>query len=158
MTKSKFLIAHQYPTPKVVVNFHATGRTKQQFAAECDINNIMLKFEKNQLVEHVNEHKGDYGDFATFESYHDSVNRVIEAQDAFMTVPAKIRAEFANDPASFLAFVQNPDNLDKMVEMGLAHQRSSEAAETQPLPKAPANPTVPDPEPQPAPTVPTTPV
>ena len=118
----------------------------------------MHKFEKNQLVEHVNEHRGDYGDFASFESYHDSVNRVIEAQDAFMTVPAKIRAQFDNDPASFLAFVQNPDNMESMVKMGLAHGDASASAETLPLPSSPANPTVPEPDAPAPPPVPTTPV
>lgn len=157
MTKSP-LRDHYIPHARVQIDCSAGGRTKQQFADECNINNIMSKFEKNQLIEHVNEHKGDYGDFATFESYHDSVNRVIEAQDAFMTVPAKIRAKFNNDPASFLAYVQDPANADSMIEMGLAHGDRSELHQTQPLPSGPANPPEPNPEPATAPTVPTTPV
>jgi hypothetical protein len=38
----------------------------------------------------------------------------------FMSLPAKIRSRFQNDPGAFLDFVQNPENRDEMIELGLA--------------------------------------
>jgi len=38
----------------------------------------------------------------------------------FEELPSTIRAQFENNPEKFLEFVQNPDNLDKMRELGLA--------------------------------------
>lgn len=111
------------PHKRVQIDCSPHGRTKSEFKKECDVNEIMRKFEKNQLISHVNDHQGDYGDFSTFEDYHASVNAVLEANDAFASVPSKIRATFNNDPAQFLQFVQDPSNLDQMVEMGLAHKR-----------------------------------
>ena len=57
----------------------------------------------------------------------------------FMTVPAHIRAEFDNDPAKFLAFVQDDANTEKMREMGLL-QKVPQAAPEPPPAKIPAAP------------------
>lgn len=94
--------------------------TKQSFKDECDINNIMAKFERTALLEHVNQHQGNYGDFTDApQDYHEAMNQVIAADDMFQTIPAKLRAAFNNDPGEFLAFTNDPENLDRMRDLGL---------------------------------------
>jgi phage internal scaffolding protein len=46
-------------------------------------------------------------------------NNLIEAQNAFKTLPASIRAEFNNDPAQVIDFLNDPANRDKAIEIGL---------------------------------------
>lgn len=108
---------------RVAKHFTLPSLAKQSFLKETDINNIMRKFEKDGLLEHVNTHKGDYGNFIGYEDYHSSLNSILLAEEAFLTIPSKIRATFNNDPVQFLEFAQNPENLDKMIEMGLAPAR-----------------------------------
>lgn len=108
------------------VTFETTGpsRAKQSFKDECDINGIMRRFEKTGLLEHANEYAGSYGDFTDVpQDYQAAINQVMAAEQMFMTVPAKIRARFANDPGQFLAFVGDPANGDELVRMGLADPR-----------------------------------
>lgn len=93
---------------------------KQSFQKECDINNIMKKFEKNGLVNHLNTHSGGYGNYIGYEDYHQSLNKILAADAAFQALPAQARKKFNNDPATFLEYAQNPDNLPGMREMGLA--------------------------------------
>lgn len=156
MTKVKMQVNYQ-PTARVSIDCSVGGRTKQSFKNECDINNIMSKFEKSGLLDHVNHHKGDYGDFVGYDDYHSCVNQVLDAQEAFASIPSKIRALFGNDPASFMDFAQNPDNMTEMVKMGLAHGPSTGA--TLPHTAPPPNPAPNEPPAlDPAPTVPTTPV
>ena len=88
--------------------------------AECDINNIMRKFEKSGIVDHLSKYDGRYGQFIGAPEYHEAMNQVAEAAEMFMEIPAKIRKRFNNDPAEFLEFVQNEDNRDELVSMGLA--------------------------------------
>ncbi len=121
------------------------SRTKQSMRDECDINKLMAKYLKTGLLDHLNTHHGDYGDFINFEDYHTSLNRIHDAEKSFMTVPSDIRGRFNNDPSKFLEFVQNPDNAEEMVEMGLAHPPPPEAIEV--LTGAP--PLLPDPDPGP---------
>lgn len=113
--------------------------TKQSMSAECDINNIMKRYEKNKIIDHVSIYKGDYGDFILEGDYHEHLNSVIAADAAFATLPALIRRRFDNDPAAFLGFVENSDNHAEMVEMGLMTQ-----TETAPIPdKKPKKPAPP---------------
>ncbi len=96
------------------------SRTKQAFKDEVDINNILRKHEKGLLTDHLNQYEGHYGDFIVAGDFHSHMVLIEEAKTAFMTIPAQIRARFNNDPALFLAFAQDEDNLDQMREMGLA--------------------------------------
>lgn len=100
--------------------------TQQHMAADCDINNIMSRFEKTGLLEHTNVYKGEYGDFADAVEYHEAMDMVIAAQDMFMSLPATIRARFDNDPSRFLDFVDNPQNRSEMASMGLLPQEASD--------------------------------
>jgi len=105
---------------RVAKHFHGPSLAKQAFASECDINNIMRKFEKSGLIEHLNTYQGQYGNFVAFEDYHASLNKILAADEAFAGIPSSIRKNFDNDPGQFLEFAQNPENLDQMIEMGLA--------------------------------------
>lgn len=99
--------------------FPDDGLTQQNFQEETDINNIMAKFAKTGLVDHVNRVAGSYGDFTTVQDYQLHLDQVMAAQTAFMELPATIRRRFDNDPAHLLAFIQDPKNRDEAVSLGL---------------------------------------
>lgn len=114
---------------RVALEFKQPSRAKQQFRDECDINAIMAKYKKTGLVEHVNRYQGQYGDFSTVADYQEALNMVMEAQQAFMSLPAHVRTRFDNDPGQYLEFVQDPGNQEEMVKMGLAHKRPEKPQE-----------------------------
>ncbi len=105
--------------PRVQTVFVDDGRTKQAMQDECNINKIMEKFVRTGAVEHSNRHAGSYG-FATSESFHDSMNIVAKGESMFNELPAAIRSRFNNDVGLFLDFVQSPDNIGEMVDLGLS--------------------------------------
>lgn len=108
-----------YPHPRVQLDTGELSLVKQSMQAETDINTIMARYEKTGLMSHVATHKGQYGDFVTAGDYQDHLNQIIEAKEAFSTLPAKVRKKFDNDPSTFLEFVQDEENIDEMIEMGL---------------------------------------
>lgn len=97
--------------------------TKQSFKAECDINNIMAKYYKTGLIDHVVNAQVKYADVSKVVDYQTALNTVMEAEDSFMSLPSQIRAKFENDPTKFFDFVNNPSNLDEMVNLGLAERK-----------------------------------
>ncbi len=107
--------------PRVRVKFVGKGRTSQSSRNECDVNKIMAKYEKTGAISHLAKHGGDYG-FATGVSFHEAMNVVTKAGQMFDELPAVVRRRFT-EPATFLDFVQNPANLEEMVEMGLASKK-----------------------------------
>lgn len=133
MTK---LIDRYRPHSRVQLSFPKPSRTQQNMRDECNINLIMKKYEKSKVLDHLNEHQGDYGDYINYDDYHTSMNRVLEARDTFMTIPASIRSEFQNDPSVFLQFAQDPKNVDRMVELGLARATPQDPAKASPEKKA----------------------
>lgn len=108
---------------------HKTGevytppaRTKQQFVEQCDINTIVKQFTKTGQFSHISANlaKGTYADLPDPIEFQDSMNLVIQAENAFASLPSKVRSRFGNDPAEFLAFMSDPDNQDEAIKLGLA--------------------------------------
>lgn len=94
--------------------------TEQHHKTECDIRTIIKRYDKTGLINHVNSAKAEYGDFTMVNEYQDALNTVINAQNAFDELPSDVRKKFNNDPGAFFEYATNPDNLDGMVELGLA--------------------------------------
>lgn len=93
---------------------------KQAFAQECDINYILRN---NALVAPLTPEQYAslrFEDLGNSVDYHSARNYLIEAENSFMSLDADIRARFQNDPGRFLDFVQNPDNAEELITMGLA--------------------------------------
>lgn len=103
---------------EVLARIGGPSKTKTDMQKSCDVNNIMRKYERTGLVNHVARHQGQYGEFAEID-FHEAANAVLAAEQMFMELPAKVRAEFSNNPGEFLRFVENPENGEKMRELGL---------------------------------------
>ena len=105
---------------------HVGGETmtQQHMAEACDINNIMARYEETGLIDHLNQYQGEYGDFTVMPDFHTAMNKIKAAEEMFLTLPAKVREKFENDPGSFVEFATNEDNLDEMRELGLAPKAS----------------------------------
>lgn len=112
---------------RVVKTFSRPSRTKQAFKDECDVNLIMKRFKRDVGVDYLSRFHGyvdgNYGDFTNVSDYRSALDQVSHANDVFMALPSSVRAEFRNDPAYFLDFVNDPKNVDRLVDMGLATRK-----------------------------------
>jgi len=110
------------------IKFTEPSLTKQSFTKECDINNIMRKYQKTGAIDHVNKHEASYG-YATSDDFTASMEIVARGKTMFEELPSSIRTKFENDPAKFLDFVQDEENTKEMQELGLAHKTTNETME-----------------------------
>lgn len=96
--------------------------TKQEFQHECDINNVIKAFSQTGMFKHVSARAGagTYADLPDSYDFQEALHEVQRARDAFMTLPAKLRSRFGNDPAEFLAFTHDPANKAELQDLGLA--------------------------------------
>lgn len=108
------------PHSRVKQHVGEESRTQQHMAGETDINNIMRKYEKTGILTHVSRYAGQYGDFSGVPDYKTGVELVMAADEMFMSLPAKIRDRFNNDPAQFIDFATDEENLEELRSMGLA--------------------------------------
>lgn len=128
MASPKFRSPYNGTTQPVRLSFEGTELiTQQHLKAETDINNILRQYDKTGLITHVNTAAAQYGDFTEVNEYRESLDKVIQAQNAFEMIPSHIRKRFGNDPGEFFEFVTDPSNFDALVEMGLANAKPSVA-------------------------------
>lgn len=107
-------------------DFSKDGRTRQEFADECDINILLARYEKSGVLTHYSQVEPVYMDLSEVPDLQASLAAMREAERAFMTLPATVRREFDNDAVKFVEFAQNPENIDQMREWKLAPPKPEE--------------------------------
>jgi phage internal scaffolding protein len=110
---------------RVQTHFTEPSLTRQEFKDECDLGLTLRRFGKTidgrralQNAQGFAEglHFDDVSHITDFRSAQDAI---IAGKAAFMQLPAMLRRRFDNDPAYFLDFVTNPQNLDECRALGL---------------------------------------
>jgi len=96
------------------------SRTKQSMRDECDINGIMLKYEKTGTIAHVEKRDAYFADVSAVPDFAQAIAVVEQAESMFMSLPAKVRKEFDNDAVKYVEFCADPNNLPRMRELGIA--------------------------------------
>ena len=91
---------------------------QQHMKDECDINTIVERFGVTGQLP-VTPIEPTYGDFSAVGDYHTAVNAVRAAEEAFMSLPAALRVKFDHDPNALLQFLQNEENRDEAIQLGL---------------------------------------
>jgi phage internal scaffolding protein len=99
----------------------------------------MSRYSRTGRLPELIDKQPSYGDFSSVVDYQEAMNIVKFAEFQFQNLPSNVRDRFGNSPEKFLEFVNNPDNVDEMIKMGLAHKK----AETTVPPVPPAAPVVP---------------
>jgi phage internal scaffolding protein len=102
--------------------------TRQEFADDCDINNLMAKYEKTGVINHFNSGTPQFVDYSALPDLQNSLTVLADARAAFMQLPAHIRRDFDNDPVEFVNFASDKTNLNQLREWGLAPPLPSEPA------------------------------
>lgn len=105
------------------------GRTKQSFEKQCNINNILARYRKDGHLAHITNQLISYEDISERPSLHEAMNVAAEAKQAFMTLPAQIRAACDHDAGNFLEYINDPENHEEATEFGLFREKEVEESE-----------------------------
>lgn len=102
----------------------AKVRVKQAFRKDCDINILMGKYAKGQIVDHLAKWEGSFGDFPAMD-FQQAMDLVARAQEMFDDLPSEVRSRFGNNPTEFLTFANAIEdgklkNIDELRRLGLA--------------------------------------
>ena len=124
VTDVKFPYSPRVFRRKTTLEFVETTRTKQAFKDECDINNILKRYEKTGVLPDLIKSNPKYGDFSSALTYQESLNTVLHAQEQFEALGSRVRERFNNDPVKFLEFTSDPSNIEEMVKLGLAVKKT----------------------------------
>jgi len=114
------------------------SKTQQSAAQECDINYIMQRYEKTGILPDLIKADPRYGDFSAVPDYQKAMEIVAHAEEQFAALDAPIRRRFNDDPANFLGFCEDPQNVDELVKLGLATRRDPSPGGSVPVAGSPS--------------------
>lgn len=113
------------------------SKTKQSFSRDADINNIMRRYRMTGLMVDPNSvsqrREAFYGDFSDLPDLQSLRNRVIEIDNAFMTLPSNLRTRFENNAENLLLWLNDPENEAEAIELGLKEPAPAPEAPPAPL-------------------------
>lgn len=95
------------------------SKTDQQFAKDCDINEIVRKFKKTGQLTHLSKKQGVYADVSQVPDLLTAYEQITIAENAFADLPSDVRLKFSNNPQEMINFLTNPQNHDEAVQLGL---------------------------------------
>ena len=107
-----------YSPALVVTTTCSVSQTEQSHLDETDINKIF----------HASNHSPDllipenpptFGDFSDVSDFTEMQNRVADAISGFEKLPSETRAFFEHKPENLVEFMNNPDNAQDAIDMGL---------------------------------------
>lgn len=104
--------------------------TQQQFIEDCDINVLARRFglvDTSMPVAPIDPRH--YGDFTEVPDLRTALDLVNDARNRFMELPARMRERFNNSPGRLWDFVNDPENADEAVRLGLLARRPENAPE-----------------------------
>lgn len=102
--------------------------TEQSHKDKCDVNNIIKKYDQTGLLIHINQFEAKFGDM-TGNDYKEMLDKVIQAKENFNELPNHIRKRFMNNPEELLRFMEDPNNREEAIKLGLVDKMMPENAD-----------------------------
>jgi len=96
--------------------------TESSHKDKCDIRRIVKSALKTGSVDHLAP-ASHFSDMIGIPDFKTAMDQIAQAKSTFASLPAKVRLEFRNDPAAFVAAAQDPSQADRFVKLGLATLR-----------------------------------
>jgi len=106
-------------TRRVYIVNEDPSMTDQSQHAQTDVNNIMAKYKKTGQITHLAKVQGNFADLSEIQDLHTSMTQVTLAQQTFNALPAELRSRFQNSPVEMLNFLNNPQNDQEAIQLGL---------------------------------------
>ena len=104
--------------PRVTITC-GDGITEQHHVDDCNINRILDTYMKTGSLPSIDP-DAQYGDLSDFD-YQSLQNQIANAHSLFEELPNDVKNRFGNQPHRFLNFVQDENNHNELVKMGLAN-------------------------------------
>ena len=94
---------------------------QQHFKADADVNRIIDRYVKTGFLP-TSPIPPLYADVSSLGDYQSLIDNIRRSHELFDELPSELRKRFGNDPGQLIDFINDPDNLDEAVKLGLLTQ------------------------------------
>jgi phage internal scaffolding protein len=102
--------------------------TEQAHKDACDVNKIIRKYDTQGLISHISKFEAKFGDLTGLD-FKAANDLIAAAKSTFENLPSEIRNRFKNSPEELLTFMENPENRDEAIKLGLIKSTWTEATD-----------------------------
>lgn len=103
------------PVKEVLADTTGETMAQQNAKEDTDINKIVERYQKGIVP---TTKVPVFGNTPSL-SFHEMLNKVMDIDNAFEDLPAKVRVRFRNDPYQLLRFIEDKKNWPEAVKLGL---------------------------------------
>lgn len=118
MTKSRSAFSKRIPEQLRFNLDEFPSRTQQSFKKQCDVNQIIARFQKTGELNHVRDGASVYMECTQID-FQDCMDRIVRAEEHFMSLPSKVRERFGNSVSNLLDFMSDEKNFEEAKALGL---------------------------------------
>lgn len=109
-----------------------------EFVQEADINFLLARYKNTGSLYTAEDlikakRRPQFGDFTGIPDYQDSLDKMREALSMFGDLPLAVRQRFSDDPVKLLEFLQDKNNLDEAVRLGLVDKPPEKVVQPAPV-------------------------
>lgn len=124
----KIIIKRPNGTLRIQQDFEFCPSLADQVGESTDLTYLVNKYKPDELAAYIaarNQHRLsiDNHDWSNEPSLQEAKNRVLQLQQAFATLPDDVKAYFNNNHLKFLKFIDDPQNQQTMLKLGLLKER-----------------------------------
>lgn len=120
--KTKFF-THFNPPPSPELKCSDASLTRQEFVQESDINNIMKRYAAGMPLPS-GKRLPMFDDFSHVPDFQQAFEIVQKSSELFEQLPSAVRDRFGHDPQQLLAFLNDSNNRDEAIKLGLIESPS----------------------------------
>lgn len=129
------------PRRRVKIDCSRGGKTDQSKRDRCNINTIMKKALMTGMIENKQVIGSQmYGDFSTAIDFQQCQIKIAQAKEQFMRLPSDIRNRFQNDPSKLINFLNDPQNKEESIRLGLRNKPAPQPPQPEPATQPPEPP------------------
>lgn len=101
---------------KVLVK--TSGKTLVEQHHRTEVKKMVADIERRGLLRASTKFEGEFDDYPDYD-FQEAQFMIAKAKSMFESMPSGVRKRFKNDPGEFMNFINNPDNIEESVKMGL---------------------------------------
>jgi len=105
--------------------------TQSQYEDETNVNKIMKRYHADGAELQLSRNPGQYADLTSIKDYQGSLQTIINAQNAFNSLPSTTRNRFQNDPQQLLNFMSDENNYEEALKLNLTNPKTPQQTQTQ---------------------------
>lgn len=118
---------------RVQKQFTLKSETQQHHYESTKVDNILKKYAHTGDSTLLNKRPKEYKDLTQVPDLQTALNKVRLAEQQFNSLSSQVRERFGNNPTKLFTFLENKNNRDEAIKLGLIQEKAEKYKQDSPI-------------------------